>query len=279
MQNICYESTSNCVLACPYCISKDNGVMKYDNHKEVIDFIGRLHPDRVVISGGEPLIDPLLKNKIQMIIDKYNEQGLKPYISLSTSGACDVSEDMWSFLKDNIQCFDISIPTLNYDVYESMRGKNLLDKALINAKNAVVHGLNVRVSIIMTKENKKELPNILKFAERIGVNSVRVGRYFPFRTANDVKDDYELEEVEIQEIIDDINSGKYSEIFTKKILPPIKSLDMMSGYLNVNFNGDVFIPNKDGKKIIGNVSDIDVNDLDDLFNDSQKKIFIKSKEQ
>lgn len=279
MQNICYESTSNCVLACPYCISKDNGVMKYDNHKEIIDFIGRLHPDRVVISGGEPLIDPLLKNKIQMIIDKYNEQGLKPYISLSTSGACDVSEDMWNFLKNNIQCFDISIPTLNYDVYESMRGKNLLDKALINAKNAVDHGLNVRVSIIMTKENKKELPNILKFAERIGVNSVRVGRYFPFRTASEVKDDYELEEAEVQEIIDDINSGKYSEIFTKKILPPIKSLDIMSGYLNVNFDGDVFIPNQDGKKIIGNVSDIDVNDLDDLLNDSQKKIFIKSKEQ
>lgn len=278
MQNICYESTSNCVLACPYCISKDNGVMKYDNHKEIIDFIGRLHPDRVVISGGEPLIDPLLKNKIQMIIDKYNEQGLKPYISLSTSGACDISEEMWSFLKNNIQCFDISIPTLNYDTYESMRGKNLLDKALINVKSAVEHDLNVRISIIMTKENKNELPSILTFAERIGVNSVRVGRYFPFRTANEVKDDYELDEEEVQKIINDINDGKYGLIFSKKILPPIKSLDMMNGYLNVNFDGDVFIPTQDGKRIIGKVNEIDINDLDNLLDSSQQKIFIKSKE-
>jgi len=279
MQNICYESTSNCVLDCPYCISKDNGVMKYDNYKEIIDFIGRLHPDRVVISGGEPLIDPLLKNKIQMIINKYDDQGLKPYISLSTSGACDINEEMWSFLKENIQCFDISIPTLNYDTYESMRGKNLLDKVLINVKSAVEHGLNVRISIIMTKENVGELPSLLTFAERIGVNSVRVGRYFPFRSASDVKDDFELDEEEVQKIINNINAGKYSFIFTKKILPPIKSLEMMNGYLNVNFDGDVFIPTQDGKKMIGKVNDIDINDLDNLLDNSQKKIFIKSKEQ
>ena len=279
MKNICYESTSNCTLACPYCISKDNGIMKYDNHKEIIDFIGRLHPERVVISGGEPLIDPLLKNKIKMIIDKYSEQGLTPYISLSTSASCDISEDMWEFLKDNIQCFDISIPTLNYDTYESMRGRNLLDTVLINAKRAADYGLNVRISIIMTKQNKNELKSILTFAEKIGANSVRVGRYFPFRTANDVKDDFELEEVEVQQIIEDINEGKYSEIFTKKILPPIKSLDMMSGYLNVNFDGDVFIPNQSGKTIIGNVNDIDVDDLDSLLNGTQQKIFIKSKEE
>jgi len=54
---------------------------------------------------------------------------------------------------------------------------------------------------------------------------------------------------------------------------------MMNGYLNVNFDGDVFIPTQDGKKMIGKVNDIDINDLDNLLDNSQKKIFIKSKEQ
>ena len=41
MKNICYESTSNCVLNCPYCISNDNGFMIYDNYMDVTNFIGK----------------------------------------------------------------------------------------------------------------------------------------------------------------------------------------------------------------------------------------------
>ncbi len=203
MKNICYESTSKCNLACPYCISSDNGTLIQDNYQAIINFIGKLHPERVVIGGGEPLLDPLLKEKIQMLIDKYQENGREPYISLSTSGACEISEDMWQFLKERIQCFDISIPSLNSDTYKLMRGKDFLNQALINTKKAVEYGLNVRISIVMTKQNVSELADILMFAERIKANSVRVGRYFPFRNANAVRDIYELEETEVQQIIQD----------------------------------------------------------------------------
>lgn len=278
MKNICYESTSNCILACPYCISSDNGTLVNDNYKEIINFIGDLHPDRIVIGGGEPLIDPLLKQKIQMIINRYREIGIEPYISLSTSGACNISEDMWKFLKGRIQCFDVSIPSLNHDTYKLMRGKDLLENALINAKKAVNYGLNVRISIVMTKQNKNELTNILAFAEKINVNSVRIGRYFPFRNAYNVKDIYELDESEILQLIEDINMGKYNGIYTRKIIPPIKSLDMMNGYLNVDFNGQLFIPTENGKRVIGNINNVSIRDLNDLLIKPQQKIFIKAKE-
>ena len=278
MKNICYESTSKCMLACPYCISSDNGTLIQDNYQEIINFIGSLHPERIVIGGGEPLLDPLLKEKIQLIINKYKENNENPYISLSTSGACEISEEMWQFLKERIQCFDISIPSLNSDTYKLMRGKDFLNQALINTKKAVEHGLNVRISIVMTKQNKSELPDILMFAERIKVNSVRVGRYFPFRNANAVRDTYELEETEVLQIIQDINNGKYNNIYTRKIIPPIKTLDMMNGYLNVDFNGELFIPTEYGKQIIGNVNEINITELDNSLNEAQQKIFIKAKE-
>ncbi len=99
MKNICYESTSKCLLECPYCISSDNGTLIQDNYQEIINFIGKLRPERIVIRGGEPLLDPLLKEKIQLIINKYQENNEKPYISLSSSGACKISEEMWQFLK------------------------------------------------------------------------------------------------------------------------------------------------------------------------------------
>ncbi len=279
MKNLCYESTSNCLLKCPYCISSDNGVMKKDHYLEVIDFIDRLLPERLVISGGEPLIDPLLKEKISLIIKKYHEANKEPYISLSTSASQAITEDMWSFLKDTIQCLDISLPSLDHNTYTKMRGVDLLDQVLINIRKATNYGLNVRLSIITTKQNYKELENLLKFASYTNVNSVRVGRYFPFRNAYNVKDNYELPETTVTTIIDDINNGKYKNIYNGKIIPPIRSLSMMEGYLNVDFNGMLYVPNKDGKEIIGNVNDIDINTLELSFKDSQPKIFIKYKEK
>ena len=279
MKNLCYESTSDCLLKCPYCISNDNGIMKKDHYLEIIDFIGKLLPERLVIGGGEPLMDPLLKEKITLIIKKYHEVNEEPYISLSTNAASIITQDMWLFLKNTIQCLDISIPSLTHDIYAQMRGVDLLDQVLINIRKAVNFGLNVRLSIIMTKQNYNELGNLLKFAAATNVNSVRVGRYFPFRNAYDVKDNYELDEATVIRIIDDINNGKYSNIYGGKILPPIRTLSMMKGYLNVDFNGMLFVPNKEGKQLIGNIHDIDISALKSSFKDSQSKIFVRYKEK
>lgn len=279
MQNLCYESTSKCILNCPYCISSDNGNMCNDNYEEIIDFIGRLLPERLVISGGEPLLDNNLKKKINLIIEKYEQNNLKPYISLATSGTLKIDNNMFDFFKDNIQCIDFSIPTLNNNVYKQMRGTDLLNIALLNVKQAVEHGLNVRISIILTKYNYYEIPELLLFASKIGVNSVRIGRYFPFRNAANVKDDFEIDEELIQDIIKMINNGVYKNIYSGKIIPPIKSLDMMNGYLNIDFNGNIFFPSTNGKNIICNSKECDISKLEKMFSNNQQKIFIKSKEK
>lgn len=278
MKNICYEMTDKCLLKCPYCISSDNGSLLEEHHEEIIDFIGALHPERVVLSGGEPLIDPNLKNKITMLKEKYHEQGLEPYISLSTSGACTIKNELLEFLKDNIQCFDISIPSLNRHTYEQMRGYDLLTCALVNAKKAADKGLNVRISVTVTKQNINELEHILAFAEKIKANSVRLGRYFPFRNANKVRDNYEVDEKDLMSLIADIENNKFSHIFSGKIIPPIKSLEMMNGYLTIDFNKNVFVPSESGKQVIGSIDTVSIEDLNSLFEKPQQDIFIKSKE-
>lgn len=278
MKNLCYESTSLCPLHCPYCISSDNGKLLKDNYEHIINFIGTLLPERVVISGGEPIIDPNLKKKIHLIKEKYTIKNLSPYISVSTSGACKIKDEMWDFLKDNIQCLDFSLPSLNQDTYKQMRGVNALSLVLGNIKKAVKKSLNVRISIIMTKLNYTELENLLSYAAYIGVNSVRVGRYFPFRNANNVKDIYELDDDIIDNIIDKVKKYEYSEKFNLKILPPIKDLNMMNNYLTVDFNGNLFIPTYSGKEKIGSVDDVDINNLNLMFEKGQSKVFVRSKE-
>lgn len=279
MKNLCYESTSACLLKCPYCISSDNGIMKEEQYLKIIDFIGNLLPERLVISGGEPLLDSLLKEKITLINKKYNERNKESYISISTSATSNIENDMWEFLKNNIKCFDVSIPTLNHDVYKMMRGNDLLDIALINIRKAIKYGLNVRLSIVITKYNINEIENILKFAQKIGVNSIRLGRYFPFRNATKLREMYEVKEEQIQKIINKVASGEYANIYSKKIIPPVKSLNMMNSYLSVDFNGLLFISKENEKRIIGNVQTTNIEDLEQSFNDNQLKLFIKYKEQ
>lgn len=69
MISICYEACKKCNLKCDYCISSDNQ-WNEDNklsYQDVINKILAFNPQRVVISGGEPLLDPLLIEKIKMI--------------------------------------------------------------------------------------------------------------------------------------------------------------------------------------------------------------------
>ena len=69
MISICYEACKKCNLKCDYCISSDN-VWNEEKELPYQDIINRIlvfNPKRIVISGGEPLLDPLLIEKIRMI--------------------------------------------------------------------------------------------------------------------------------------------------------------------------------------------------------------------
>jgi MoaA/NifB/PqqE/SkfB family radical SAM enzyme len=81
--NICYESTKNCNLSCEYCITADNPIPAAENEKylDILKRISILQPDRLVISGGEPLLDNMLIEKLKFI----RQEMQSTYISLSTN--------------------------------------------------------------------------------------------------------------------------------------------------------------------------------------------------
>lgn len=132
MLNICYESTKECNLNCDYCITADNPRLKgNDNYIDIINYIVKLKPERIVISGGEPLIDHFLVNKLKMIFEKLPNT----YVSLSTNGV----EENFDFEKiiDYVDCFDFSIPTMDNEVYKIMRGQDCIDNVKKNIESII----------------------------------------------------------------------------------------------------------------------------------------------
>ena len=126
MKNICYESTWGCNLKCDYCISSDNhqsieNSESIVSYQEIIDTIASLRPERLVISGGEPLLDNDLLEKLECIRCKCADT----FVSLSTNGA--VAFD-FEKLTGKIDCIDFSIPALDGNVYQMMRGLDLVEQ-------------------------------------------------------------------------------------------------------------------------------------------------------
>ena len=243
MISICYEACKNCNLNCDYCISSDNELIDQDvmQYKKNIDKIMRLSPKRIVISGGEPLLDPLLIEKLKMI----KEYDPDVYVSLSTNGSIEYE---FGRLKEFVDCIDISLPALDGEVYMLMRGQNCVDIVKRNILRAKSDNLYVRISYVLTKVNSHELFDVLDFAQKAHVNEVRIGRFLGLRNAFKLKEKYELEQSKIDELMRDVYENHNYEF---DIIPPIDNVTKIeNGYLNIDFNGRYFFPTSEGKKYL-----------------------------
>lgn len=272
MLNICYESTKNCNLNCDYCITSDNAATNKDNkYNKIIDFIAELKPERLVISGGEPLLDPLLVKKLQLISKKLPST----YVSLSTNGS--IKNYDFMTIIDYVDCIDISMPSLDNNIYAKMRGKRLVDdvknniEILRNIISSLDKKIDLRISYTLTKVNKDSLKELLEFAKRIKVHSFRIGRFFPFRNAGACEAKYSLSDDEIKCVLKNCNVKKYEKYF--KIIPPIASLELMEkGYLTINYLGEIFHPCRNRRIPLGNISRTNPKELLKI-NEEQKNIF------
>ena len=117
VKSICYEICDVCNLNCDYCISSDNHNLVKEDYQKINAFIKKLSPERIVIGGGEPLLDSELLPKLKLL----RESLPNGFISLSSNGTlyCDFKE-----LKNYVDCIDISLPSLNSEIYKKMRGKD-----------------------------------------------------------------------------------------------------------------------------------------------------------
>ncbi|MDD3241337.1 MAG: radical SAM protein [Bacilli bacterium] len=261
--SVCYEVNKECNLKCDYCITSDNENNKID-YKMIIKYIVSLNPKRIVISGGEPLLDPDLIKKLAVLRELCPDS----YISLSTNGT--VKYD-YNLINKYVDCIDVSLPSLSSDVYELMRGRNLLSNVKENLEDLKELDIDLRLSFMLTRVNKDEIFDFLAYAESLNVKEVRIGRYFPFRGGNKYSFKYELSQDEIDLVVSKINKEDYPF----KIVLPIGNLQLMSdSYLTINHMGQVSTPTYDGKNILLEINEDTNNDVD-LNIGNQNDIFEK----
>jgi cyclic pyranopterin phosphate synthase len=160
--------TQKCDKHCPYCHregeTNPQTLMTVDEIVRTVRIAISLGISRVKLTGGEPLLRKEIVEVVQGITEL---EGLTD-LSMTTNGTYmkGVAEDL---KKAGINRVNISLPTLDPEVYNKVMGGNLQD-ALEGVKAAVEAGMNpVKLNMLVLKNvNESEIKGMIKFAAETG---------------------------------------------------------------------------------------------------------------
>ena len=161
-KSIMIQLTDSCNLNCKHCCAKmikKNGIMS----KEIIDTVISLEPEKIVLTGGEPMMHPQF-----MMTLKYIHQNYHGIIVLMTNGTL-IDDNNIDELCSNIDFFDISIDGTNEHDTNIVRGYGVYKKVETTIKKLVQRGQRVNVSAV--QECCSSDKEFHKWAKRLGATS------------------------------------------------------------------------------------------------------------
>jgi len=166
--NLRISVTQKCDKHCPYCHREGetdpSTVMTVEEIIRIVRIAISLGISRVKLTGGEPL---LRKEIVEIVSGITGLEGLTD-LSMTTNGAYmkGLAKDL---KKAGLGRVNVSLPTLDPDIYSSLMGGNLQD-AIDGVKAAVEAGLHpVKVNMLVLKNvNDGEIEKMTQFAAQTG---------------------------------------------------------------------------------------------------------------
>ncbi len=159
--------TQRCNLNCIYChhegeCSQANNV-KNEIKKEDIEDLLKVSKDlgikKVRFTGGEPLLRKDIVEIIE-IASKYMDD-----ISISTNGVL-LSDTISDLKRAGISRINVTLNTLNEDVYKSITGKNKLQEVLAGIEKTYEEKIfPIKVNMVVMQRNYREIKNLINYTK------------------------------------------------------------------------------------------------------------------
>ena len=210
---VVWNITGRCNLRCKHCY-EDAGVLSKGLPTEltegekikVMEEITKTNIPTFAFAGGEPLMDP----SFWKLAEIGKKAGL--YMSINTNGTL-ITEEVAERLKDiGFAYYGVSLDGSTPDVHDNFRGvKGSFERALQGIKNLIKAGEADKtcISFTVAKENKKEIPNMIKLRDQLGIRKVVLYNYIPCGRAGFENDISCEEREELFELFyDDLQSGR-----------------------------------------------------------------------
>lgn len=215
--------TDRCNMRCGYCMPKNN--TKWFDSTEVLSFeeiirlssiFANLGVEKIRITGGEPLVRPLIENLIKSIAKIPHIKS----IGLTTNGLL-LSDRVKKLKSSGLNSVNISLDSFKEDRFKMMTGINGLDKVISSIQKAKDAGFDVKINTVVVRGwNDDEVVEFANFARHTGI-TVRFIEFMPLDGMGIWRSDLVFSKKEMIEKLES-NIGKVFPVLEQEISAPAK---------------------------------------------------------
>ena len=168
------ELTNACNLHCLHCynesdINKKDNEVSLEKWKQSIQNAYDMNCRRVQFIGGEPF----LKRKLMFELIDYAKYLGYLSIEVSSNGTLITNADL-EYLKRNRVCLALSFYSDNYKIHDSITSKKGSWRKTLNViKDALEMDVTLRMSVVVMKQNEKDVEKTIDLLKSIGVQNVK----------------------------------------------------------------------------------------------------------
>jgi GTP 3',8-cyclase len=235
--------TDKCNMRCGYCMPKNN--TKWFDSTEVLSFeeiirlssiFAKLGVEKIRITGGEPLVRPLIENLIKSIAKIANIKS----IGLTTNGLL-LSDRVEELKSSGLTSVNISLDSFKEDRFKMMTGIDGLDKVISSIQKAKDAGFDVKINTVVIRGwNDDEVVEFANFARHTGI-TVRFIEFMPLDGTGIWRSDLVFSKKEMIQKLES-NFGKVSPVFEQEISAPAKLYSFSDRIGSVGFIPSVTEP-------------------------------------
>lgn len=258
VDNVSYSITDRCNLKCKHCMVSAKSNCKSDNFntdelKENLLKIIELNPEKLIITGGEPM---LRRDFIE--ISRFCRERFGGKLALMTNGTL-VNEFNVSELVSCYDSIDISLDGYNEDTCSLIRGEGVFHKIINSIRLLDKNGAKkISTSMILSATNANYIEEYILLNKKLGTRPMLRALSFEGRAKSN-------EEFLKKDFSDKLsyskNFFKSTENSTSNKSEEFRSCSCTAGYdqLVIEANGNIYPCNLfiDEQYVMGNIREID----------------------
>ncbi|MCH8851443.1 MAG: radical SAM protein [Planctomycetes bacterium] len=171
---ISWNLTSRCNLRCAHCYIDASqampGELSTTEALRVLDEIAEVNSETLLIlTGGEPLLRPDLEE----LVARASSLGMM--VVLGTNGTTLTTDRACALAERGLSGVGISLDSLIASRHDEFRGMaGAWDAAIRGVESARQAGLDVQIQMTLTRDNFRELPQVVRFSREFGARVLTV---------------------------------------------------------------------------------------------------------
>ncbi len=233
-----YEITHQCNCKCMYCYNVWQDDTAYPKkelsfleiQKLFDNLLSEISPEKIVLTGGEPLLHP----DIIEIVCYLKNKNIK--VGIASNGTLLTEDKIKRLIDSGISFFGVSLDTLDPKKYELITGVDLLQ----HAKKAIMlikkNKINLSISFMMMKININDLEEIIDLCFAFSVDYISLNRFIPGETGKKNQKKLQMDQPELLKLLSTADKKANTYKIPINVTIPLENCIINhKNYPNLNF--------------------------------------------